>query len=248
MPDVVQSTSPIVTTSEVLDSDATKEASLSFIEQINKQKAQQGDRTTIVGQRRGPGRPKGSTNKPKGTEDGKDDKGQTDLAKELAALERKRNAKKQKVDDYTNKVINEFNDQIMLWLLGAGVPSAVLYQDGQAPVQIVNNKYTEVGNLLAIKPIQARAFSRLIVEAEYSERGIQVANAMAGSTVGLVITGLVAIAMGIQYGRQLTVAMAKIQPLIEAKRQADAYKAQQAQEGRPPQPQRTMHAVQGGLS
>lgn len=236
MPEIVESSSPIVDTPEVLGEEQTREASLSFIEQINKNKSEQRAAGAVIhGEKKPRGRPRATTPTP--PKDGPvPPKTASDIDKEMAELERRRNAKKRKQDEYVRKIVDDANEQIMLWLMGSGLPSAVLYQNGRAPVEVVDDKYTEVGNMLAIKPMQARALASFAVECEYSERGIKMANAMSGSTVGLLFKGLLAGAMIVQYGRQMQQAFAKIQPLLEAR---NAYLAQQAAAQRNEPAQRT---------
>lgn len=158
------------------------------------------------------GRPPGSTNRPKSDAPAPD---------KDEVNRRKADAKKRKADDYTKQILTELNDQVFGLIMSQGVPAAVFYKDGNPPATSpVNQNYTEAGNRIAIKPMQARIVASFVAEIEFSEQGSKVANAVTGGSLGLVIKGLAAGFMVFQYAQGLAKVYNELQPLLEMRRQA----------------------------
>jgi hypothetical protein len=140
-------------------------------------------------------------------------------------------AKKDKTNRYAEKIVNEFNDEIMGMLIDAGVPPALLYKDGQAPIKIADSKYTETGNLVAIKQQQAKRVAGFVVELEYTNSGGKFIGAIAGTqsgTLGLAISGILAGYSIYQYGKTINRVRNNLIPLIQAKRANDEAMKQKA--------------------
>lgn len=195
--------------------EALEPVSLSFKDRLNQAKSDPNRRIVIDNSsappKRGPGRPR------------KDPITDEDVERKRA--ERIANDKRKKVDEYTDKVINEWNEEIMRMLIDMGVPPNFLYKSGAPPTTVANTKFTETGNMLAIKPQQARRVSRFVVELEYTDSGNKIAKALAGTqsgSIGLLIYGVLAGYSVFQYARTMETARRNLEPLLKAKRMVDA--------------------------
>lgn len=213
MADIVEGNNPLQTEPEFLGEEQTRPVNLSVMQQLSSRKPEEGQ--VIHGTRKGPGRPRKITTP---------SEPQTDKEKEseLRKAESKRKIRKAKTDEYTARIMEEANEQIMSLLIGQGVPVQFIYQDGQAPVAVVNSKYTEFGNRIAIKPMQARAVAGFLAQMETSDQGAKVANAVAGGGLGMAFSGVAAGVAVFTYVRSLVALQKQVAPLLA---QAQAYKA-----------------------
>lgn len=231
---IVEATSPIVTRPEVLTAEALKPSSLSIAEQIARNKAN----GTITQPKRRPGRPPGSSSRSNvGSSSNVNDSPSDDTEAKKAELEARRirammakaDSKKKKVDDYTNRIVSELNDNIMAAFISMGVPSTVLYKNGAPPIPVVSSNYTPIANQLAVKPLQAKAVAAFLVDLEYASEDSMVARAMASATQGnaaLAFKGILAAGAVFMYVKGAIDTMNKLGPVIQA------YQAMQEQQTR----------------
>lgn len=204
--EVVEASSPVVTTPEVLDGEALKPASSIFdaIAQADSNKKTQ----ELVAPPRPRGRPKGSTNRPK----------EESLQERL---ERIKKAKDAKVDEYVKMFTDDINEQIMAGLITLGVPPEALYKEGRVPQTVqVNPAYTPIANALAIKPTQARNVSRFLVELQWTDAGQRMQQRATSGKAPLVYSGIMAGISLITYANGLNQTMKRFAPFIAAARQA----------------------------
>lgn len=221
MSEIVAGTSPLIEKPEVLGPEQMRPVSISISEQL---KARGGN--VIQGTKRRPGRPPGSGTKAVSTESSSEDelkKIKEDEARRRAE-EAKRRIKQTKVNEYTEKIINEGNEYIMSMLIGSGVPAKMIYREGMAPVQVVNEHYTEFGNRIAVKPMQARAVAAFLADLEGTDSGQKVTSAFAGGGIGLAFKGIVAGAAVFSYARGLYQIQQQLAPMLAA---AQAYRQEQ---------------------
>lgn len=143
--------------------------------------------TTI---KRGPGRPRGSTNQPKA-----DDK--KDPIKE--AID-KRIAKEKRVHELKTKMVGEFNDQLMALIIdNTPLQSGMIYKPGKAPVGTQDDRYTDLGSQLAINPFTAHCVAHVITELEFSDKGQAVTSVVTGGPVAVGIYGILGVASVLMY-------------------------------------------------
>lgn len=186
---------------------------------------------TPVPPKRGRGRPPGSPNKPK--PEGSEPPGKPSLVipgtrgrppvdktpEQIAkALKDKADHKKARATEFESTILQEFNEQLMGIFMMMGVPASVLYKEGQAPKAApINNPYSDVGNMLAIGPMQAKSWARFAAELEATDSGTKVVGNLTGdSKAPLIISGVMSLATGIMYARQLSDTFDKMKPMIEA--------------------------------
>lgn len=199
---------------EVLTAEALKPSGLSIAEQIRLNRSS-------ASPKRGPGRPPGSKNRPRVevlTPEEEETRKAENEAKRIRALVSKSDTKKKKVEDLTNRIVGDMNDTIMLAFISMGVPSAVLYRDGKAPVKTVNTNYTPIANQLAVQPMQAKAIASFMVDLEYVDQDSKLAGLVSsatGGTAGLVFKGLIAAGAAAMYIRGVMSAMQQLGPVIQ---------------------------------
>lgn len=171
--------------------------------------------------KRGPGRPKGSTNRPKTEPEPATVSQQIRIAAD----------KRKKVEEYEEKVAKELNDQLFSLLIGyMGVPTGALYRSGMAPAAaVVNPAYTELGNRLAIPPMLTHFAASLVVDLEYSDRGKTVMGAATGGTLGMVVKAAIVVILGVQYAGNVQKTLGQMKAIAEQFQAAAA--AAQAQGG-----------------
>ena len=126
-------------------------------------------------------------------------------------------AKRDKTEAYTKRIVDELNDNLMLVFISIGVPSNFIYQPGKTPQEVkVSEKYTEFGNAIAIKPSQAKALASFAAELEFTDAGGKLA-ASAGTGYGpLVVKGVLALVAVGQYMRTLNDMRTRIEPMMKA--------------------------------
>lgn len=180
-------------------------------------------------EKRKPGRPAGSKNKgtdgtvkpnvviPPGERGSRD--GPPRLSNEAKAANKKRKAK-----EYSEKIAEEVNDYLMSLFMAAGVPAAALYKPGMEPQAAkVSNKYTDLGNQLALGPMQSEAFGRFLAELESTDLGTKAAGMVTGdSKLPLVFYGIMSVGAGVQYLKGVKEVMDRMAPLIKAQQEAKA--------------------------
>lgn len=120
--------------------------------------------------RRGPGRPR------------KEETPQDQVAAKLVQ-------KKAKAAKYTDQILTDLNDELFSGLMSMGLPSAILYKEGKAPIAVVDSKYTDFGNRIAIKPSQARHLGAFVAELETTDIGSKFAGTTSNSSLGLLLKG-----------------------------------------------------------
>ena len=178
----------------------------------------------IQGIKRGPGRPRGSKNRPKD----EPEKGYT--PPDTAELERQRKLKKQRADAIAGQITGELNDILFELLIGQGLPAAALYNSGHIPTAVKEDaKYTPLGKRLAVDSFTANRIGAFIVEMEQSELGSKMASKATGGPVGLTVKGLVAGACVFSYINGVRNVMKEYGPYIDAYKQ---YQQQQSQQNR----------------
>ena len=147
----------------------------------------------------------------------------TDEEKEELAR-KKLEAKRRRAAEYEKKITEDVNDFLMSALIAVGMPVEMLYRPGMEPVHKVRktNKYTDLGNILAISDLQASVWGRFAAELESTGAGTKVTNLVSGdSKIPLYIYGAGSLVLGIQYMRGVLPVIQKIALLQQAKMQAD---------------------------
>ena len=163
------------------------------------------DTDTIVIPPRRRGRPPGSKNKEPSTRTRKDPN-----------VERKA-----KEAEYQKFIVQEFNEYIMSILVSVGVPSNYIYKPGMIPeVSTVSSAYSELGNAIAIKPMQAKAIAAFAVAVEKTEIGTKATTTYVEGKAGLAIKGVMALAATGMYLAQINKVMQQLMPFLQAQKQA----------------------------
>lgn len=140
-----------------------------------------------------------------------------------------RAAKAARAEELAAKVGDTINDNIMLILSSMGVPSHLLYQPGKEPQQqAANNKYTQMGNMVAISPMQANLYGKFLAEAEATDLGKKLTGTAGPSNGPLVIYGLLSLAATVQYVKSLQQFSQRLKPLLDAYAEQMRQQAEQA--------------------
>ncbi len=63
--------------------------------------------------------------------------------------------KKREIEDLATKIVEDLNEGIIEALTTVGIPAEFLYKNGKAPIPTVSSKYTDLGNMLCVSPLQA---------------------------------------------------------------------------------------------
>lgn len=211
-----------------LSSDAMQPTNLDLLGQLNQAAASKPKRGRPVGSRNKPKEPPGvvgmggpsSLTSPRGRSSGTTTDAKSDPLKIAAA-------KAAKTAAYTERIVGEFNDNIMLVLSGLGIPAQLLYKPGKEPVAVtVSDSYGPLGNAIAVKPHQAKAVASFLTELEFSSSGQRMAARVGTGPGPLALKGLVALAATGQWVSEVRKVRTQLAPFIaalqaQAKQQAD---------------------------
>jgi len=146
-----------------------------------------------------------------------------DVEKKEAIAREKLAKKKARAVEIEVKIREDLNDFIMSTLISVGVPVDALYKPGMAPVPKRNNanKYTDLGNILAVSDMQASVWARFAAEVEATDSGKKVSSVVSGdSKIPLVIYGLGSLVMGVQYIRSVLPVIQRIAEANNAMKQS----------------------------
>jgi hypothetical protein len=167
---------------------------------------------TRMDNRRPRGRPIGSRNRPKEETETPRPKQQTEVDKNREAK-----ARKERIENMAQGIADGLNEQIMLFLMSQGVPSAVLYQNNMAPVK-KESIYTSIGERVIVQPLQANAVASFLVTLDENTVSSDALEKLSSGTAGLVIKGCFAVGTVAIYVRGLAKAWEQMQPMLRAKR------------------------------
>lgn len=117
------------------------------------------------------------------------------------------------------KVAETVNDNLMLLLMSAGVPTELLYKAGRAPVK-ADSPYTDLAQMITMSTMQANLIGRFLAEVEATDTGAKLTSAGADGKGPLIIYGVLAGASVVQWGRSLAQAYKQLEPILEAYRAA----------------------------
>lgn len=219
--------SPIVTEPVVLDDAALKPMTIPSLEDRLKEANANGGNTPP--RRRSPGRPKGSVKKPPAgrgatidttaSEKKDDDTPGMDPAEKKAL-------KDARAAQLAQATLDAINDNFFMILMSMGVPDQLLYQPGQAPVQVKaeSNKYTALGATMAVNPAMAKNIGHFLAELEQTDIGQKVTGATGGGNGPIIVYGLLSLFSTVQYVQGLSRTYKELAPLLQA------YRAQQMQD------------------
>ncbi|MEM0142901.1 MAG: hypothetical protein QXL94_02970 [Candidatus Parvarchaeum sp.] len=135
-----------------------------------------------------------------------------------------KNAKiKARQEAYSKMITDDFNDYVMSALITIGIPAEYIYKEGKAPIAIASyDKYTDLGNALAIKPVQAKVIANFMAAVENTDGTSKYVEKYTNGRAAIALKGLLAIgATGIYLG-QINKVMVKLMPFIKAKREAES--------------------------
>lgn len=229
-PEVTQSTNPLITEPTQLSPDALAPASdADILDALTRAPA------TPPTEKRKPGRPLGSKNKPR--EQGKPSAGRPRMVTPPKTakpeptpeeLERVARRKRSRAKELEGSILTTLNDNILDLVQMMGVPAQMLYVNGVGkPTESVNPNYTQVGNMLAIQPQQAAVWGKFLAELESTDVGSKVSGATSSGKAPLLVYGLLSLAMGFQYAQAVNTVMTQARQMAEAMRD---YQAQQTNE------------------
>lgn len=146
----------------------------------------------------------------------------TDVDKEAEA-KRKKQAKENQAKVYGAFIANQLNDYIMMAMQGIGVPQEWLYAPGQAPTVSRSTKYGPMGNQIAIPPMMAESWGKLLSELANTEQGSKIAGFGDNPLAAIGLNGILAMVTTAQWFSSFNKIM-KILP-----QQIELYKLAQAQ-------------------
>ena len=233
-PDRVYDPGEVPDAGEITDAALTPAAdALSLKDRLRQSSATQKVTTEIQGIKRGPGRPRGSRNKPKDGDTG------GDKGADLADLERQRKLRKQRMDAVSSQITGELTDALFELMIAQGIPPAAIYNEGKAPVHVrKDEKYTPLGAKLAVDSFTAGRVAAFVVDLESSDAGAKIVNKATNNTAALVIKGAVAVACVIGYMNGVRQVVKEYAPYMEAykqyQRQQSQQRSQAQQEGTTP--------------
>ena len=175
--------------------------------------------------RRGRGRPPGSPNKTP-IQRAQEEKAKAEArlagiqgpsAEEVLAKAREKAAAiKADTEQMAHWISEELNDYLMQAIITAGIPATMLYRDGHVPKAIANNdKYTELGNALAIPPTLAQSAARLAAEAKATDSGSKLAVATGNGRAGLVVAGIGTLFGTVTYARRVNDVLKRFKQVAE---------------------------------
>jgi hypothetical protein len=217
--EIVQSSSPAVTDPTFLSSEALRPASdddiFAALDRVSSS-----PKPPPTTRRRG--RPPGSKNL---TTIQKLAKTDPDAAKKVEE-EAKRAAKKARTEELEKQIYGELNDQLMTLLIGSlNINPDWIYLPGKGPViQKKDERFTELGNMLAIPPNLAHSVGRLAAELENTEVGSKAASVAQNNNVGLIVAGAMTLFGTFQYVKTLSNTFEKLKPIMEARQAAERMK------------------------
>jgi hypothetical protein len=134
----------------------------------------------------------------------------------------KAEAIKARSEELTVQVADTINDNLMLLLTSVGVPAALLYKPGQEPqVAQTSNKYTPLGNSIAMSAQQADVIGHFLAHLEQTDQGQRVTAVAGQGKAPLLVYGLLSVGAVVQYTNGLAKMYKNIAPYLEQ------YKAQQ---------------------
>lgn len=134
----------------------------------------------------------------------------------LAKAKAKAASIKADTEEMAQWIGEELNDYIMQALITGGVPATMLYKDGHIPKALANNdKYTELGNMLAIPPNLAESAARLAAEVKATDGGSKVAAATGNGRAGLVVAGIGTLFGTVTYARRVNDVVKRLRQLEE---------------------------------
>ena len=233
MTDVVEG-SPLITEPEVLSPDALKEAGPDLLSQLNASKPPRQSRSKKQSMVTPPPRRR-VEQVPAATDD--------DELKRKEA-ERLLRYKKQRTDEWTEKIVQDANDQIFGILIAFGIPGELIYKDGSPKSTQFRTDLTDTGNMLAIKPNQARNVGAFLTELETGTSAGQALSAVnSGGPLTLVLKGLAAGWSVYQYMTALNNFRKMIEPLLEARKRAEQMQAEQEKQQEQTHQKREMQGV-----
>jgi|SRR6185312_7080406 len=234
MTDVQQATSQVVTEPTVLNDEALRPVNPL---DILKGGLENNANTTTTTQRRGRGRPPGRKNNAtlareaaeRTTGEGarvvvpnirrtgqnpQDDKEQPDPAEVRAKKEARAN-------EWTERISEEFNDNILLALISMGVPPSLLYKKGHEPSFVTENgKYTPLGAKIVLNPQQIKHYAKFITELEGTSIGTKFMSSSGSGKAGLYLEGLLSLGATVQYLQGVKEAWASLGPMLQVYRAA----------------------------
>ncbi len=134
----------------------------------------------------------------------------------------KSDAIRARAEDLTVQVADTINDNLMLLLTSIGVPAQLLYKPGQEPrVAQTSNKYTPLGNSIAMSAQQADVIGHFLAHLETTDQGQRVTGVVGQGKMPLFMYGLLSVGAVVQYTNGLAKMYKNISPYLEQ------YKAQQ---------------------
>lgn len=162
------------------------------------------------------GRPPGSKNKTPLQKLAESDPAQAKKAEEAAARE----VKKKRAAEIESSIYTELNDQLMTVVMGMfNVPADWLYLPGKGPVvRPKDERFTDIGNALAIPQSLAHSIGRLAAELEQTSIGQSVSGVGQNQNVGLIVAGGMTAFGVFQYAKQLNNTFERLKPIIDAQK------------------------------
>lgn len=151
----------------------------------------------------------------------------------------KREARKRKEDELTEKIVNDFNEKIISTLYKFGVPAELLYAPGQEPkINQAPDKYVGLGKDLAIPMELASSTATLVVRLQESEKFSKYTKGVGGSldTVEILFAGLTFAMSGMAYVQNLSRVAATIKLMQEIKKNGQVIMDVEGRESEPQQP------------
>lgn len=141
----------------------------------------------------------------------------------------KERAKEARANDIATKIVNDGNEAILTILVMQGVPAELLWKVPPELKSAENDSLTPLGNLVAVKPVQAKRVANFLVELDDNESAGKVMNAASNPTVRLMVKGGLAAYAIVQYLNQVRQLRDKMAPLLQqwqaAKVQAEQMRA-----------------------
>lgn len=208
MDEIVESSSPLISSPEVMDEEATKPVDNALLQALKGGKP----KTSMVIPPSSPSKPRGRPPK----------------AREITpeeSREIKNKIKREKTEQYTTMIVRDMNEQLMSLLIAMGVPPEMLYQKGMVPKSmVVDSAYTPIANGIAIKPNQAKSIAAFIAELEMTNTGQRLSNKTSSQNAALGYKGIMAVVATGSYLMGLNKTMKTIMPVVQAFKEAQKNK------------------------
>lgn len=241
MTDVTQSSNPLITEPEFLDSEATKPISAADFLRNLQTPPRQIPPSSAAPKRRG--RPPGSKNKPKidpatgeviipssisgGSTSSSGDQGD---AKRRAEAERRLAQKKKRAKELESKILIDLNELILELLMDAGVPANALYVNPPEQLKEDSN-YTALGGAIAFNRREAKVFSLTLSELEGSSIGGKASKVIQqDSPLRLLALGGLSLLMMGTHLKSIMEIQKQFAPFIEAQRRMKQQQRQEEEE------------------